>query len=486
MTPSPRLVAPPAKYATKRNYDRPTLGPIVGKVSEIVRGRKLMPWQQEAADILCELSTEHLGEWQYLEGDISVPRQAGKSDLVNAILTARLIAFNGHKAYMTAQTGRDAGKRWRSLVQDLDLARGNRALDWKVSRGKGAEELVNLVRGSRLSPFAPTPDSLHGDALNTVTIDETWAFSADEGAALETAIKPTFLTVGLSQLIRVSTMGTANSAYLNANIELGRQATADPGARRFYIEYSADEDEADRDPYSDATLAFHPAIGYTQSARRIRDLGKGMSVGAWRRSYLNLPTLSAETVINLAAWDSCRWDYDGPGTAREQPARPEDYVISFDVATDGSGGSIFQAWLDESGRPEIAHLASAPGTEWLAPVIEKLARSSYRAIVADNTGPNMTVIDELTAREVTINVYSYGDYAAACQTLLDRVRTRDIVHDGHESLEKAINVAATRATGRATIFDSAKSAGPIDALKAAALAQHAATVHLRGSVLQLY
>lgn len=474
-----------AAFATLRDPSRPTLGPLVAKISEVVRGRKLMPWQRYCVDVISELSTDYPGEWHYLEGDVTVPRQAGKSDMVNAIHTARLMIFQNHHSMMTAQTGRDAGKRWQSLVNDLDLTKGVRSRDWKVNRGKGAELLTYHPKRSSLAPFPPTHDAVHGDALNTVSLDEIWAYTQTEGAALETAIKPTFLTQSLSQLLRVSTRGTANSAYLNEQIAAGRAATQDKASRRFYFEWSADEELAEADPYSDETLAFHPAIGYTQSARKIRDLGKDMTPGAWRRSFLNLATETGETVIDLALWDSRRWNYTPQDQDRYRPARPEDRVIAWDIALDGSGATVIEAWIGDNGHPSIAHLASGPGSSWLPEFLKRLSADGYRSIIADDSGPNATVLQDLPS-DLGIEGTAFAKYQSACQSLLDRLRTGEIDHDGHALYESAINNAALKQMTKAKIFNASTSAGPIDALRAIALAQHEAAEKLTAGLLQLY
>lgn len=476
----------PAKYATARNPARPTLGPIVAEISRIVRGYPLMPWQRQVLNVAWELNPAYPGELWYTEGDISVPRQAGKSDVVEAEHIGGARMFRDWSSYMTAQTGKDAGKRWRSLVEHLDLAQGNRSLDWKINKGKGSEEARYLPQKSLVAPFAPTQDALHGDHNNFVTIDEQWAFSLDEGLALETAAKPGFLVPTMVQLQRVSTMGTANSTYMARNVEAGRQAIHDPESHRFYFEWSADETLADADPYGDATLAFHPAIGHTQSARRIRDLGQGMEISQWRRSFLNLPTETETTCIDLALWDSRRWNYDPTDQPRYVPARPEDQVIAWDVAADGSSATIVAAWLDGEGNPAAGLAATHTGTEWLIPTLVALAAKGYRRIVTDDTGPNATILQALASREYAGDMLSWAEYSTACQTTLDRLADGNVEHDGAQSFTDAIKRAALKRTPRAVVFDPSRSAGPIDALRAFAMAQDAAVRFLTAPVMQMF
>lgn len=486
MTPPNTSQARP-KYFTPRNHARPTLGPVVARISEAVRGYKLMPWQKYVVNVAWELDPDHPGELYYHEGDISVPRQSGKSDLLENLHIAGAMLFKNWTSSMTAQTGKAAGARWAALVDSLDLPRGTRSGDWKVNRGKGAENAIYLPQNASISPFPPVEDALHGDHRNMISIDEQWAFTLAEGVALETAAKPTMLTVPFSQLIRVSTMGTANSEYMNRNVDAGRLATKDPESRRFYFEWSADEQLAESDPYSDATLAFHPAIGFTQSARRIRDLGKDIPLGEWRRSFLNLATQTQETIIDLATWDSLRWNYQPATGERYRPARPEDIIITWDIAADGSQAAIYAAWLQETtNEPAVALVAAAPGYQWLPGKLAELDRLGYRAIIADDAGPNRTLYQSLQSEHIRTELITFTAYSTACQTFLDRVRTGRIEHDGNPIIYDQITAAALRDSGKVRIIDARKSAGPVDALRALAIAQDAAITRLTSQIFQLY
>lgn len=476
------------KYYTRRNKSRPSLGALVGAISYAVRGHKLMPWQQYVVNVAWELDPDNPGELWYKEGDVTVPRQAGKSDLIEAIHTAGAILFPEWLSAMTAQTGKDAGKRWRALVNSLHLDKGVRANDWKINRGKGGEIATYLPQYGSIVPFTPKPDALHGDHMNFASIDEEWAFSLEDGVLLETAIKPTFLTVPFAQLFRASTMGTANSTYMNHNLDLGRKAVTNPESRRFYFEWSADENLADKDPYSDETLSFHPAIGYTQTARRIRDLGKDMPLGEWRRSFLNLATQTSETIIDLALWDSLRWNYDPENSPKERIIPPPaDIVLAWDCALDGSAATIYAAWLQPGSKNPATHLvATQPGTTWLTSALKALQKRGYRAILHDDTGVNRTIEQELNSENILSKRITFGEYATACQTLLDRIQSANIEHDGAACVISAIQNAQLKLTARAQLFDARNSVGSIDALRALAIAQDGAARILHQNYFQLF
>lgn len=454
-----------ARYATPRTAGNPSFGARVATVGAYLGG-SLMPWQRQVADVALELDPRTPGAWRYPVVVVSVPRQAGKSFLLRAVMVDRMMSYNRHEILMTAQTGKDARKRWKQINDALGAEK--KPAYFRIRASQGSERTEYLKRMSFISPFAPTPKSIHGDSLHLVTVDEAWAFDADAGLALETAINPTQLTITDSQLWIVSTKGTARSAYLNELVRAGRQAVGDPASRMAYFEWSADEAAADADPYSDAALEFHPALGHTQTAEKIRALATG-DVSAWRRSILNLETATGATVIDLGLWDSLVADPDRP------VPDPATACVAFDVAADRSASTIAAAWEDDDGDLATAVLATGPGTDWLRPRVRALASAGYRWVGADASGPTRTVAGDLADEGVALTVLTTGEYATACQLLLDRVRDGRVAHDGAPVLREALSVAVTRPLAGVAALDARRSAGPIDALRATAVAAWAAS-----------
>lgn len=468
------------KYATARTLTNPSYGRRVEAMAAYMGG-PLMPWQKQVAAVGMELDPRQPGAFRYDTVVVSVPRQSGKSYLLRAIMADRIMSYNRHEVVMTAQTGKDAKKRWNQLIAALKADK--KPAYFNVRKSQGTEYLEYLKRGSRLSPFAPTPKSVHGDSLNLITIDEAWAFDADSGAALEAAIEPTQLTILDSQMWIVSTRGTSKSAYLNTLIERGRQAVSDPTSRLAYFEWSADEELAEKDPYGEATLAFHPAMGHTQTYEKILSLAKPGIPGAlanWRRSILNLDTpLENETIIDLALWDSL---------AAEQPLEPpapSDVSIGVDIALDRSGASIVAAWITTEGDLALSLIMSGPGVDWVAPTVRRLSSVDYKWIGADATGPMATTATDITNSGAALEIIKTKEYALATQLLLDRVRDGRLVHDGATQLRTAWGQAACRPMYGVMALDASRSAGPIDALRAAAVAVHGAGIYVPDPV-QLY
>lgn len=474
-------------YATRRNPRLKTMGPAVD-VSMRRLGHPPMPWQRYASAIANELDPSQPRRWRYDVVLVTVPRQCGKSTWELDQMGHRIITFNDHHSIMTAQTGQDARKRWKSLVKALGADR--RPQDFKVRESAGSEALLYLRRNSDLMPFAPTPKSVHGDTKHDVGIDEAWAFDTAGGYDLMAAVQPTQLTITDSQLIIVSTRGTEKSTWLNGLIEQGRASVSDPNSRMAFIEFSADPEAAARDPFSDETLRFHPAVGHTQTLDKIRSLYTG-DLAVWYRSILNLPSpVSEHAVVDLAIWDRLADSHPVPGY--QQPADPNRPLphpctvhIAYDVAWDGSAGSIVAAWTSPDGA-HLQVLATGEGTAWMIPALQDLDAAGYATISADNTGPTRTVSEDLRADLAgRIQFTTVPEYATACQLFVDRVKEGALTHDANPTLRRSLQVARQRQFGGAMAFDALKSDGPIDTLRATSVALLRAT-KARTNGLQLF
>jgi hypothetical protein len=109
-------------------------------------------------------------------------------------------------------------------------------------------------------------------------------------------------------------------------------------------------------------------------------------------------------------------------------------------------------------------------------MVRDLQAQGYASVSSDDAGPTRTVTEDL--RDVlgaSIAVATPKEYASACQLILDRAKDGDLTHDAHPTLRRNLQVARIRYLGGAIAFDAQRSAGPIDTLRAAALAAYRAT-----------
>lgn len=450
-------VTPPA-YATPRDPTRATRGARAAALSGLL-GAPLMPHQRWIIDVASEVGTEP-DTWRYKLVIVTLPRQSGKTTIVRAKKLDRALAKPARQCLYTAQTGKDARKKWREWTEVI-TARQSPLRPFARLRLSAGDSSLTFPNASFLAPFAPTPDGVHGFTPHDIDVDECWSFSEEEGAALMAALDPAQITLPDRQLWLLSTMGDASSTWWHSLIDAGRASVTDPTSTTAYFEWSADEALADADPYSPDTLAFHPALGHTQTLEALLEAaGKEfMTPDLWRRSYLNLRTRTRVTVVQLAVWDRC-------AGADDHPPPLSDCWISYAAARDRSGAAIWAAHRLPSGWPCLHHIASRPGTAWVAKTAAQLTRVA--GTVADR-GPETRAVtaelDTLTGRPP--DVLTDTDRATAHAWFLGRIKDETIRHDADPGLRAAL-AALVLQPGLG--FDPVKSAGPIDHAEAAAIA----------------
>jgi hypothetical protein len=104
--------------------------------------------------------------------------------------------------------------------------------------------------------------------------------------------------------------------------------------------------------------------------------------------------------------------------------------------------------------------------------IVKLYRDWKPAVLgADDGGPTRRLTDQLrrTLGDDAITTLGARDFGTASESLLDMIRTRELKHDGSQSLNNAIAHLVLKRYGDVTRFSRNDSTGPIAAIIAAAV-----------------
>lgn len=283
------LTTCPPRFGTKRNPDRPTLGPKVAKVAARL-GKPFMPWQRYVADVVLEIDPD-TGRLVYSKWGLTVPRQSGKSTFVEAKFVHRCSAtgFFGARQHVvyTAQTRLKAREKWEEdYAADLESSPAfkNRI---RVHKGNGNEH-IRFANGSKFGLEASTEKAGHGSTLDEAYLDE--AFSHND-YRLEQAFGPAMITRANKQLAWLSTAGWLDgSLYMREQVDIGRTGVSEGRQRGYaYFEWSAPEDA---DPGDEAVWwQCMPALGRTITVEAIRaeyqqalDSGR---LNEFRRAYLN-------------------------------------------------------------------------------------------------------------------------------------------------------------------------------------------------------
>lgn len=408
----------------------------LAQVAEVAAmlGTPLMPWQRQVVRVATERTAA--GGWRYPIVVVTVPRQSGKTTVMDAVLVQRAITRPRLLAFYTAQTGKDAAARWGDLVKAVEASPLRGVVGLRRAAGSQA---LTFPNGSSVSPFAPTPKSLHGYTPPLVMVDEAFAFDDGQGVALEGAIRPAQITLADRQWWIVSTAGSAESTWLRRWVDLGRQSVTDPAAQVAFFEWSAPEG---MDAYDPATWRlFHPALGHTITEENLAGDAASTPPGEWERAYCNRWTVTRDSILPLETWDAL---------AREILEPPRGTIgLGYDIAADRSEAALVAAWIDQDGRAVAKIIHTGPGVDWLpAKITEARAVLGHRAILcAPDAGPARQVTDALARDHVEVHTVPSRDYATACGALLWRAHNGLLRHDGSASLRASIVVAQTRPMG---------------------------------------
>ena len=245
-------------------------------------GTPLLPWQRWAVRVITEKRVDDPRRYRHPDFTVTVERQSGKTTVVRGVLLTRAMIYRHRSAFYTAQTGKDATERWSDLVQRVEHSALKSGI--RVRKAIGTQRMVVVNTESRLSPFAPTSESLHGYTPHDVAVDELFSFDDAQGNDLQGAIKPAQQTMPDRQVIWLSTAGHAGSTFLRSKVDAGRLANLDPASSLGYLEWSLDPQA---DPYDEANWPQHPAFGHLIEAEDLRELAESVPEGEWRRAFWN-------------------------------------------------------------------------------------------------------------------------------------------------------------------------------------------------------
>lgn len=451
----------PATYATARRPERRTIGGRIARTSKLL-GKSPMPWQSQVYDVAGELLDD--GSLAYEIVIVTVPRQSGKTTLVGPVQIDRAMHEPGARCFYTAQSGKDARKRFEDLA---NLITGSPLAAFTKFRWSAGDMGATFHNRASINVFAPTLDALHGETPPLVVFDEFWKYDELLGdALLEGAVIPAQMTLsGRRQVWLISTAGTALSTFMRKWVERGRRAV-ETGGREWpnvaYFEWSMPDGA---DPYDPEVIAgFHPAVGYTVTVDELLALAATVSRADWLRAFCNVWLEAGNPLIDAEDWRRLARDPAGV------PLRSE-LAVTYEIAPDDECGVVMASWRDDAGRPCSRVLHSAPGTAWMLELIVSIYREWKPAILgADDGGPTRRLTDQLrrVLGEHAVTTLSGRDFATSCEAWLTLVRDQELVHDGSRTFASSVAHLALARVGDITRFSRKASSGPIVAVVASA------------------
>lgn len=493
-------VSCPASWATRRTPSRKTYGPAAAAVSALF-GRPFMPWQKQVADVALEVLPD--GRWAYQTIVVTVPRQAGKTAWLEALIIHRGQLIKLASIWLTAQNRDKARDRFLGMVERVDLWQAEAGVQMFSSNvGVSHEVLRWRETRARLRPFSPEGKSvkgkrqaevMHGETPDLVSADEIWVHNAETAKALQQAYVPGMGTKNAQQLI-TSTQGNEESWWLNNLTESGRKLVeAGRNSGTAYFEWSIPAHvlvngarihvtELPDDALLDLICQHHPAVGYTWDRETLQshlDLFTSLNDReGFIRGYGNLRLAGA------AARDLAASTWEGARTAMALPD-PFAFGLAYEELDPG------QVALGTAGRLEsgqaLLELALTGSGGWLQrPEGERVDPVSYVAervldpdhgatsVAVLNSGPGRAAADRLEALGVPVHRVSVADYRAACPTLETDLSRRQALHRDQPSLNSAAEHVCINRTPSGFAWTAPDKDHPVSALASVTLALLAA------------
>lgn len=456
-------------------------------------GRPFMPWQQQVADVGLEVLPS--GKWAYTTVVVTVPRQAGKTAWLEALLIHRGQMLKLASMWITAQSGGKARDRFLAMVERVKLWQEENGVDMFAANIGNAHEVLRWKETrSKLYPFAPEgqkkkSDEMHGETPDVISADEIWVHSMATAKALQQAYVPG-MGVKNSQELLTSTQGDEASEWLNSLTEAGRgyvEAGLNTGTA--YFEWSIPpviDGIRVQDMPDDALLnlicAHHPAVGHTWDRETIASHFRTFKAlndrEGFIRGYGNLRLAGGVSrALSAAIWDGALAELALPDTFALGLAYEEDNPSQVAIGACGrrENGQAVLELVPATSRDGWIHTEDGERWDPVDYVAELLAGEGATSVAVLNTGPGRMAADRLEKLDgVTVHRIPVADYRAACPTLEADLGRRMAVHRGQPTLTNAAERVTFSRTSSGFVWQSPGPDLPVCALASVTLALLAA------------
>lgn len=456
-----------ALLATPRRTDRSTAAypggrDVIGAVAALLGFPPLMRWQRSTLATALELGDD--GLLVHPGALLSVPRQNGKSTLLDVLQVVRAITRRRQRIAYTCQQRHEGAQRLVAigeLLQPRFVA--------KVARTTGAERLVWRGTSSSQRIITAGPNAGRGPSLDLAVVDE----AAVVHPATVGAIEPTQSARPDPQLWQASNAGPHRSGTFWSRLEVARPLAGDPDCRVAVFEYGLGDDDDPDDPA--AWVQRLPAVAEgVVSVRFLRDKRDGcgddpVAIAAFRREYLNLWPRAAGDPRFVAAWARLE---------RPELGVPDPIGFALEVDYDRAWSTI--AVAGGVGPRVVDVIDRRPGTAWVAARLADLVeRHDPIGVAVDRGGPAAALVPDLDP-VVDVRLVDTREVAAAAGAFYDDVLEGRVVHRGHPELTAAVDRARRARAGGAWLFDRGQTAdADASALVAAVLASWVVADDLR-------
>lgn len=429
------------------------LGPEFIEVAELA-GLNPDPWQR----LVIEKSLLLLpnGRLATPEVGVCVPRQNGKGTILEIFELGRLFVMESPLTLHTAhlfKTSKEAYLRIKSLVQNCP------ELDRRVRRYADAngDEGIILKNGCRLLFVARSGGSGRGLTGNQVALDEAMYLPAQ----VMSALVPTISAKEYGQIIYTgSAVDQQTMADGQTFSRVRKRGIAGSSDRLAYFEWSLPYDNPDEVPAEvlsslEESAKANPAQGtriHPETITGELEILGPRSFAIERGNVGDWPAVDGEDqVFSVEKWNNA---LDGQSVALDP------VCFALDVSPDRRRSSICVSGKRVDGSHHIEVVEAKGGTDWVVRRVKDLVeRHSTTAVVVDGAGQAKSLIPDLEAAGIDVQVLGADDYAQACGFIFDAVENGTVRHRGQAPLNSAVRGAVQRPLNDRWAWSRRKSSG---------------------------
>jgi hypothetical protein len=382
-----------------------------------------------------------------------VPRQNGKTGLVEARAEAGMLMYNEQVIY-TAHLQKTATETFEEMASFFDTPKLRKYLkDIKTALGR---EQIILKSGARVKFLARTRNGGRGQHGDLLIFDEAQELSIDAQASFIPAISASLNP----QTIYAGTPPDPNS---DGTVFRGIREKAIAGDTKTtaWFEYSVPEigDVSNRDRWAET----NPALGRRILTTTIEGELEQMPADTFARERLGWWTPIVEHKLDYAidkkVWDSCK-------SEEPKPEGKTAYGIKF--SADGSTVALCGAVIPKVGPARISLIESRPtgyGIGWLADWLNERYKKASCVVIDGRNGVDVLVerISDTWKMKGSIVRPSVKDMIAATGTLTNALNEKSVTwFFQQEALSESAITSVKRSLGGGWCFGGENSA-PIEA-----------------------
>lgn len=377
-------------------------------------GLILDPWQSL---VLCDwMALDRSCKWLCRTCGGSVPRQNGKTGVVEARAEAGMIMYNEQVIY-TAHLQKTATETFEEMASFFDTLKLRKYLkDIKTALGR---EQIILKSGARVKFLARTRNGGRGQHGDLLIFDEAQELSVEAQAsfipAISASINPQTVYVGTPP--DPSSDGTVFRGIRGKAIDGKTSSTA-------WFEYSVEEigDVTNRDRWAET----NPALGRRILQTTIEGELEQMPADTFARERLGWWTPVVEHKVEYAipkdTWDACK-------STEPKPEGKTAYGVKF--SADGSMVALCGAVIPDNGPARISLIDMRPtghGIRWLADWLNDRYNKACCVVIDGRNGVDVLVerISDTWRMKGSVVRPSTKDMIAATGTLMDALAEKSV------------------------------------------------------------